>query len=139
GGPDYNSAVLFHAGVPDLAGAEYLGLKLEETRETNGFLADKLRAIARQSARAVTDQRANDRHIAAVHRSGVDSPFCTWIYSYSSGHTGVAVELLEERHSNLPNEIRLGWTLLPHEQYLRDAVAEDPDLPLVLKKRGLLD
>lgn len=138
GGLDHNRATLTHTQPIKLPNGRYLGIGAEQVQETYGYLADPARAEKRRAARSAIDIAANTAHIQAVRDLGLNSPFAIEFHSISSGHTQAFAENLADRHARLPDEIRLGCHVLPHEEYLRDAIRFDPQLAVNLKDRGWL-
>ncbi len=139
GAPDHNRATLFHTRSQRPGRGAYTGLRTDQVRETYGYLADRERAERARSQRRVLDQQVNDRHIAAARSAGVDSPFNLFIFSWDSGHTEPAIELLRDRQARLPSEVRCGLTVVSQERYLRDGLRFDPDLPMRLKEEKLVE
>jgi hypothetical protein len=139
GGPDHNRATLSHAQPISLPGGKYIGIRPEQTSEGYGYVADREYADSRRRSRLALDVHVNDEHIGAARATGLDSLFNLSVYSISSGHTKPAREMLEDRGIRLPAERRLGYTLLPHEQYLRDKVRTEYVVPLNLKDSGLVE
>ncbi len=139
GAPDHNRATLFHSRTRRRVPGVNTGLRPDEVRETQGYLADPERAERGGNHRRALDQHLNDLHVAAARQAGVDSPFDLFIFSWDSGHTRPAIESLRDRSVRLPSEVRCGLTVLPHERYLRDGLRFDPDLLIRLKEERLLE
>jgi hypothetical protein len=139
GGPDHNRATLEQSPPLKVPKGRYLGIRPADSRESYGYLGDPDRARSRQDARRAVDIGANSSHVQAARERDLDCPFHLWIYSVDSGHTEPSRERLEDLQVRLPHEIRLGYTVLPAEQYLRDGITRDPQFPVALKRRGLLE
>src|SRR5205823_4243489 len=96
------------------------------------------RAAKQRSVRAAIDIEANTAHIERVRGLGLNNTFAVEFHSISSGHTQAFAEILEDRHQRLPEEVRLGYHVLPHEEYLRESIRFEPQLTVALKDRGLV-
>ena len=134
GGPDL--ATRAHATPISLPRGRSLAITPDQVQESYGYLGDAERARRGRDGRAQLDLATNDAHIEAARVQGVASPFHLWIYSLTSGHTEPMRERLVDLAARLPNEVRLGYSVLPHEQYLRDAIRTNPGFPVQLPSKA---
>lgn len=138
-GTDFNRATLAHSRLPGILDGKYLGLGPGQVSDAFGFLADPEIARRRSGAWKPEIVRMNDRYIAEARAQNVESSFSLVIYSQKHGHSEAAVEMLKDRGVRLPDEIRVGSSLISHEPYLRDAFRHQPLLAVQLKDAGLLE
>ena len=113
-------------GVPDLRQS------LAETVEIDGYHGDLVQAERRRQKRAVADTLANERHIQAVHEARTDSPICLWFYGQTGGHREANIQRLGALADQLPDEMRVGWSPIPHEFSSLEMFRENPRLPCEL-------
>lgn len=138
GGPEFNRISLGDRRIK-LPGVKDLGLTPGQSKSTSGWLGDEKVAEAHEKSWLPVVHQINEYHIGAVRDLDLNTLFCLFIYSLDSGHTKTAKEMLKELASRLPDEVRIGLTVIPHEKYLREGVSLQPDLPLTLKDQGLLE